>query len=585
MKKFFLLILILASNLFGQEWNDIVTTSIEEPDRTDIFTNSSGIHILIKNPSSTNIVYYNLNSAGEIDEDKTETLETSGYFPNIIGSNDKIYAIYKTIDNNNDDVIRVKYSTDNGSSWLTNIADRPTTANYCNGVDAVYELGNGVHLVWATQDGGTSGFETYYYRLNTSDQWVEGKNVTDVTSYQYGGNPSVAVSPNRVHVSFNTDATTTLTGSGDVKTRDKFNGNWETPQSVITYPSEQQSLDERLLVRGDYLYLFYNREHPGAYPNDLVYKTRLVGGTSWSDFPPLESETLLQYEDTFEITKTTNDYIHIVYKKFIQGQGWLNTYKCFNGTNWSDPDYFDGNSVPLRQIGLSSVSNDLFCTWVKLSTPYLRFRQWDAAPLAPQNLTVVKSANNHPLLSWTKNNEPDVTQYKIYKKITAEWGWQYFNTVTGTSFEDLSESYPLPGQGGFTHYVYYKVTAVDLHPFESAYSNEVSAKVGGAYLDKSAEGISSTLIFSLDQNYPNPFNPSTVISYSIPFEGSVRLRVFNTLGEMVGELVNQTQTAGEYQTTFDAGNLASGMYFYSIEAVSSDGSQNLKEVKKMLLQK
>lgn len=150
MKKFFLLILILASNLFGQEWNDIVTTSIEEPDRTDIFTNSSGIHILIKNPSSTNIVYYNLNSAGEIDEDKTETLETSGYFPNIIGSNDKIYAIYKTIDNNNDDVIRVKYSTDNGSSWLADIADRPTTANYCNGVDAVYDLGNGVHLVWAT---------------------------------------------------------------------------------------------------------------------------------------------------------------------------------------------------------------------------------------------------------------------------------------------------------------------------------------------------------------------------------------------------------------------------------------------------
>ena len=118
MKKLFLLILILASNSFGQGWNDIVTTDIEEPVQTDIYTNSSGIHILIRNPSSTNIVYYNLNSAGEIEEDKTEIFETSGDFPNIVGTNDKIFAIYKTVDSNNNDVIRVKYSTDNGSSWL-----------------------------------------------------------------------------------------------------------------------------------------------------------------------------------------------------------------------------------------------------------------------------------------------------------------------------------------------------------------------------------------------------------------------------------------------------------------------------------
>ncbi|MBK7379160.1 MAG: hypothetical protein IPJ03_09155 [Ignavibacteriales bacterium] len=125
MKKFFLLILILASNLFGQGWNTIVTTDIEEPVQTDIYTNSSGIHILIRN-FDNNIVYYNLNSAGSVE--KTSTLETSesGSFPNIVGSNDKIYAIYKTGNN-----IRVKYSTDNGSSWLTNIADIPTTANYC----------------------------------------------------------------------------------------------------------------------------------------------------------------------------------------------------------------------------------------------------------------------------------------------------------------------------------------------------------------------------------------------------------------------------------------------------------------------
>lgn len=90
MKKLFLLILILASNLFGQGWNNIVTVNeIEEPHKTDIFTNSSAIHILIQN-NDGEIVYYNLNSEGEVDDDKTETLENSGYFPNIIGTNDKI---------------------------------------------------------------------------------------------------------------------------------------------------------------------------------------------------------------------------------------------------------------------------------------------------------------------------------------------------------------------------------------------------------------------------------------------------------------------------------------------------------------
>ena len=64
MKELFLLILILASNLFAQEeWNPIVTTTINEPIKYDIFTNSSGNHILILN-NAGNIVYYNFNSEG-----------------------------------------------------------------------------------------------------------------------------------------------------------------------------------------------------------------------------------------------------------------------------------------------------------------------------------------------------------------------------------------------------------------------------------------------------------------------------------------------------------------------------------------
>jgi hypothetical protein len=83
--------------------------------------------------------------------------------------------------------------------------------------------------------------------------------------------------------------------------------------------------------------------------------------------------------------------------------------------------------------------------------------------------------------------------------------------------------------------------------------------------------------YSLNQNYPNPFNPSTTISYSIPKEGNVVLKIYNVLGQEVKVLVNHFQSAGSYKVNFDAGSLTSGIYFYSIN------SENFSQVKKMML--
>lgn len=74
--------------------------------------------------------------------------------------------------------------------------------------------------------------------------------------------------------------------------------------------------------------------------------------------------------------------------------------------------------------------------------------------------------------------------------------------------------------------------------------------------------------YLLDQNYPNPFNPTTTISFSIPNEELVSLKVFNSLGEEVAELVNETKPAGNYTATFDASKLTSGVYLYKISAGS-----------------
>ena len=192
MKKLFWLILILASNLFAQGWNNTVPIGIPDYLKTEIFANSSGIHILVQLNESNNIVYYNLNSAGVVCTTKTCTLETNGSFPNIVGTNDKIYAIYKTVNINNNDVIRVKYSTDNGETWESNSnLDRIISNEDCNGVDAIYEETRGVHSVWGLRDSDPN-FETYYARLTytTPHTWTDYKNVTDHDEAQYGGNPS-----------------------------------------------------------------------------------------------------------------------------------------------------------------------------------------------------------------------------------------------------------------------------------------------------------------------------------------------------------------------------------------------------------
>ncbi|MFA4923080.1 MAG: T9SS type A sorting domain-containing protein, partial [Ignavibacteriaceae bacterium] len=85
--------------------------------------------------------------------------------------------------------------------------------------------------------------------------------------------------------------------------------------------------------------------------------------------------------------------------------------------------------------------------------------------------------------------------------------------------------------------------------------------------------------FELAQNYPNPFNPSTIIKYSLPKEEKVTLKVYNNVGELVATLVNEVQSVGVHKVTFNAGRLASGVYFYKIEAGA------FSQTKKLILMK
>jgi hypothetical protein len=79
------------------------------------------------------------------------------------------------------------------------------------------------------------------------------------------------------------------------------------------------------------------------------------------------------------------------------------------------------------------------------------------------------------------------------------------------------------------------------------------------------------------QNYPNPFNPSTEIKFSITNNENIKIKVYNSIGQEVADLVNQTLTAGNYSIKWDAKNFSSGIYYYSLT------SGNYFNIKKMIL--
>jgi hypothetical protein len=85
--------------------------------------------------------------------------------------------------------------------------------------------------------------------------------------------------------------------------------------------------------------------------------------------------------------------------------------------------------------------------------------------------------------------------------------------------------------------------------------------------------------FRLEQNYPNPFNPSTTITYQVPENSFVSIKVYDVLGKEVTSLINEEKSVGSYEVEFDATSLPSGIYFYRLQA------GNYTTTKKMILLK
>lgn len=223
-------------------------------------------------------------------------------------------------------------------------------------------------------------------------------------------------------------------------------------------------------------------------------------------------------------------------------------------------------------------------------------------PSKPQGLIVTAddvepNISFHPKLNWQSNLEPDVILnggYKIYKVTTSDPNnqnllFQLIATVPSSvnGYVDSTLVYYdkiiiEEGCVGFYKYYIYKIVAFDNTYLESLPSDR-NFIAGYTQLCKPINdnnySINSNNVhteYTLD-NYPNPFNSITSISYSIPNDNKVVIKIYDLLGREIETLVNEFKHSGNYRVYFNAGNLSSGIYFYSFQ------SDDYRTIKKMVL--
>lgn len=205
--------------------------------------------------------------------------------------------------------------------------------------------------------------------------------------------------------------------------------------------------------------------------------------------------------------------------------------------------------------GTSAFSNS--CSFVTLLPP-------------PENLAAIPYGIKKVKLTWTDKSEGE-TGFIIERKLEGDFSAIDTAEANSTGFIDSTVL------GGVLYT--YRIRGFNMNT-PSQYSNQ--AEVTTITSVKRDNAVPTE--YSLFQNHPNPFNPSTTLSYALPLESNVKLTVYNSIGQVVAEIINEIQAPGTYHLSFQASDLPSGLYFYSIIAQpTQQGTQEFRKVRKMML--
>lgn len=271
---------------------------------------------------------------------------------------------------------------------------------------------------------------------------------------------------------------------------------------------------------------------------------------------------------TFEIRLSTNNgatFPTVVASTVTSG---TTTYSY----NWTVNSVTSGNcKLQIKDVSSSTYLNKTVVFGI--NTPN--------KPAMPANFNVTNSGG-HPVLTWSA--VPGAAGYYLWRassEYNPPYTWYRFSTRLPFTSGDPTVSYSDNTVSiGASNPNTMKYKMESFNPCSTA-SDQTAEKIIMYQEFFKSRGTAAEIptSFALLQNYPNPFNPATTIAYELPQDSDVRLVIYDALGREVAVLVKARKAAGYHKVTFDATSLASGVYFYRLEAGEFVQSKKLLLVK------
>lgn len=345
-------------------------------------------------------------------------------------------------------------------------------------------------------------------------------------------------------------------------------------------------------VIGSFSSVFFVDSLIGWVSGGRPYKTT-NGGTDWIE---QTNSTIWNSDDVY--FKNLNEgwyakYSSIspsLYKTTDGGINWL----AVNEVNGARKFYFFPDPVHWLIIGFSKyyITNNYGNSWIDFTSDaqpglvsffapnnYLGYAvgneglilKYNDTTYIPVELTSlsIKVVDKNVLMNWTTATEINNKGFEIERSDVGlkRLEWKNIGFVEGNGTTTKINHYSFIDQNVLPGKYIYRLKQID-YDGSYKYSREIEVNV------------TSPTIFSLNQNFPNPFNPETSISFTIPEETNVSIKLYDITGREIRVLVNEKKQPGYYTIKLKGGDLSSGVYFYRLTT-----SSGFTAVKKLILLK